>query len=116
MKGILGLIVCLTLNFNMYSAECESPVTKERFNTLLESVEAQKHDQQKYQLIVAYSKRECLTVEQMSKFVDQISEHKMKVSVVQATYMHLFDSENVDNLTIGFTEHEKLVVKKTTSK
>jgi len=112
MKGILGLITVFTISFSLHAADCEAPMSKERFNSLYKSVELKKGDQQKYLLVTAYAKRECISVKQLSHFLNLFDEHKMKVSLVQATYNDLFDIENVDQLTSDFTEHEKLVIQK----
>ena len=116
MKGILGLITVFTISVSLYATDCETPITKERFTLLYNTVELKKGDQQKYLLITAYAKRECITVNQLSDFLNLIEEHKMKVSLVQATYNDLFDIENVDQLTSDFTDHERLVIKKAEKK
>lgn len=112
MKGILGLIMAFTLSSSLYASDCETPVSKERFDSLLKTVELKKNDHQKYMLISAYTSRECISVKQLLSFMDLIDEHKVKVSIVQELYTSLFDSENVDQLTADFTEHEKRVIQK----
>jgi len=112
MKGILGLITVFTISFSLYATDCETPISKERFSSLYKSVELKKGDQQKYLLITAYAKRECITVKQLSGFLDLFDEHKMKISLIQATYNDLFDIENIDQLTSDFTEHERLMIQK----
>ena len=57
-----------------------------------------------------------MTVDQLASFIDLIEEHKVKVSTVQSAYNHLFDIENVEQLTKDFTEHEKLVIQKVITK
>jgi len=116
MKGILGLITVLAFSFSVHATDCNEPMSKERFTTLYKTVEVKQNDHQRYQLIVAYAKRECITVTQLASFLNLIEEHKVKVSTVQSTYKYLFDKENVDQLTVGFTEHEKLVVQKVIKK
>jgi len=116
MKGILGLITVLAFSFSVHATDCDKPMTKERFTSLYKTVEVKQDDHQRYQLIVAYAKRECMTVDQLGSFLDLIEEHKVKVSTVQSAYNHLFDIENVDKLTQGFTEHEKLVIQKVIKK
>ena len=116
MKGILGLITVLAFSFSVHATDCDKPMTKERFTSLYKTVEVKQDDHQRYQLIVAYAKRECMTVDQLGSFLDLIEEHKVKVSTVQSAYNHLFDIENVDKLTQGFTEQEKLVIQKVIKK
>lgn len=116
MKGILGLITVFAISFSVYATACDAPMSEERFASLYKTVELKKGDQQKYILITAYAKRECVSVEQLSKFLNLIEEQKLKVSAVQSTYNHLFDKENVHLLTSDFTEHEKLVIQKVIEK
>jgi len=116
MKGILGLIIVLTFSFSLHATDCNEPMSKERYTSLYKTVKVKHDDYQRYQLIVAYAKRECMTVSQLSSFLDLIEEHKVKVSTVQSTYNYLFDLENVDQLTQNFSEHEKLVIQKVIKK
>lgn len=116
MKGILRIITVLAFSFSVHANDCNEPITKERFTSLYKTVKVKQDDYQRYQLIVAYAKRECLTVSQLSSFIDLIEEHKVKVSTVQSAYNYLFDIENVDQLTKDFTEHEKLVIQKVIKK
>ena len=96
----------------MYASDCEVPISKERFDSLLKTVELKNNDYQKYMLISAYTNRECITVDHLLSFIDLINEHKVKVSIVQESYNSVFDKENIDQLMINFTEHEKSVVLK----
>ena len=116
MKGISGLITLFAISFSLHAADCESPTSKERFTSLYETVQLKKGDQQKYILITAYAKRECITVDQLSSFLDLIAEHKVKVSIIQASYNHLFDVENIEKLTVDFTKQEKFVIQKVINK
>ena len=112
MKGILGLIMAFTLSSSFYASDCEAPVSKERFDSLLKTVELKKNDYQKYMLISAYTNRECISVNQLLSFMDLIDEHKVKVSIVQELSNSVFDKENIDKLITDFTEHEKRVIQK----
>ena len=112
MKRILGLILTFTFSILLYASDCESPISKERFDSLLKTVELKKNDHQKYMLISAYTNRECISVNQLLSFIDLIVEHKVKVSIVQESYNSLFDKENIDQLMTNFTEHEKSVILK----
>ena len=112
MKRILGLIMAFTLSSSLYASDCEAPVSKERFDSLLKTVELKKNDYQKYMLISAYTNRECISVNQLLSFMDLIDEHKVKVSIVQELSNSVFDKENIDQLITDFTEHEKRVIQK----
>ena len=112
MKRILGLISAFILSASVYGSDCEVPISKERFDSLLKTVELKSNDHQKYMLISAYTNRECITVTQLLSFIDLIDEHKVKVSIVQESFNSVFDKENSDQLMINFTEHEKSVILK----
>ena len=112
MKRILGLILAFTFSISLYASDCEAPISKERFDSLLKTVELKKNDHQKYILISAYTNRECVSVNQLLSFMDLIDEHKVKVSIVQESYNSVFDKENRDQLITNFTEHEKSVILK----
>ena len=112
MKGILGLVTLFAMSFSLQAADCETATSEERFTSLYETVQLKQGDQQKYILITAYAKRECITVDQLSNFLELIDEHKIKISTIQAAYNHLFDIENIDQLIADFTEHEKFVIQK----
>ena len=112
MKGILALIMIFTFNVSLQASDCESPLSKERFDSLYKTLELAKSDHQKFRLITAYSSRECISVDQFLVFMDFISDRKVKVSLVQASYSFLFDQENIDKLVSDFTEHEKLAIQK----
>ena len=112
MKRILRLILVFTFSISLFASDCETPISKDRFNRLLKSVELKSNDYQKYILISAYTTRECITVNQLLSFIDLISEHKVKVSIVQESYNSVFDKENTDQLMTNFTEHEKSIILK----
>ncbi len=112
MKCILGLILTFTFSISLYAIDCEAPISNERFDRLLKSVELKSNDHQKYTLISAYTNRECITVNQLLNFIDLIDEHKVKVSIVQESYNSVFDKENTYKLMTNFTEHEKSVILK----
>ena len=112
MKRILGLILAFTFSISLYASDCEAPISKERFDSLLKTVELKNNDHQKYMLISAYSNRECISVNQLLSFIDLIDEHKVKVSIAQESYNSVFDKENIDQLMNNFTEHEKSVILK----
>ena len=112
MKRILVLILTITFSISLYASDCEAPISKERFDRLLKTVELKNNDHQKYMLISAYTNRECISVNQLLNFIDLIDEHKVKVSIVQESYNSVFDKENIDQLMTNFTEHEKSVVLK----
>jgi len=116
MKRVLGLITLFAISFSLHAADCESPVSKERFTSLYKTVELKKGDQQKYISITTYTKGECITVDQLSEFLGLIDEHKVKISIVQAAYNHLYDLENIDQLNTYFTEYEKSVIQKVAKK
>ena len=112
MKRILALILALTFSISLYAIDCEAPISKERFNSLLKTIELKNNDYQKYKLISAYTNRECITVSQLLSFIDLIDEHKVEISIIQESYNSLFDKENIDQLMTNFTEHEKNIVLK----
>ena len=112
MKRILGFITAFILSALVYGSDCEVPISKERFDSLLKTVELKSNDHQKYMLISAYTNRECITVTQLLSFIDLIDEHKVKVSIVQESFNSVFDKENTDQLMTNFTEHEKSVILK----
>ena len=112
MKRILGLISAFILSVSVYGYDCDVPISKERFDSLLKTVELKSNDHQKYILISAYTNRECITVTQLLSFIDLIDEHKVKVSIVQESFNSVFDKENTDQLMTNFTEHEKSVILK----
>mgnify|MGYP001457621989 FL=1 len=112
MKRILGLILAFNISISLFASDCDAPISKERFDRLLKSVELKSNDHQKYTLISAYTNRECITVNQLLNFIDLIDEHKVKVSIVQESYNSVFDKENTYKLMTNFTEHEKSVILK----
>ena len=112
MKRILVLILTFTFNTCFYAYNCETPISNERFESLFKTVKLKNNDHQKYILISAYINRECITVNQLLSFIDLISEHKVKVSIVKESYNSVFDKENINQLMTNFTEHEKSVILK----
>ena len=46
MKRILGFILAFTFNISMYASDCETPISKARFNSLLKAVELKNNDHQ----------------------------------------------------------------------
>ena len=112
MKRILGLILAFTISISLYASDCDAPISKERFDRLLKTIELKNNDYQKYMLISAYTNRECISVNQLMNFIDLIAEHKIKVSIVQESYNSVFDKENIDQLMTNFTDHEKSVILK----
>ena len=112
MKRILGLISAFILSVSVYGSDCKVPISKDRFDSLLKTVELKSNDHQKYMLISAYTNRECITVTQLLSFIDLIDEHKVKVSIVQESFNSVFDKENTEQLMTNFTEHEKSVILK----
>ena len=112
MKRILGLILAFNISISLFASDCDAPISKERFDRLLKTVELKNNDYQKYMLISAYTNRECISVNQLLNFIDLIGEHKIKVSIVQESYNSVFDKENIDQLMTNFTEHEKNIVLK----
>mgnify|MGYP001350851972 CR=1 FL=1 len=112
MKRILEFILVFIFSISLYASDCEEPISKERFDSLLKTVELKNNDHQKYMLILAYTKRECISVNQLLSFIDLIDEHKVKVSIIQESYNSVFDKENIDQLMTNFTEYEKSVILK----
>ena len=112
MKGILALIMIFTFNVSLQASDCESPLSKERFDSFYKTLELAKSDHQKFRLITAYSNRECISVDQFLVFMELISDRKVKLSLVQASSSLLFDQENVHKLVSDFTEQEKLAIQK----
>ena len=112
MKCIFGLIFIFTFSVSLYASDCEAPISKERFDSLLKTLELKSNDHQKYMLISAYTNRECITVNQLLSFIDLIEEHKVKISILQESYNSVFDKENTNQLMTNFTEHEKSVILK----
>jgi hypothetical protein len=116
MKAILGLLTAFTLSFSVFASNCEDPISKERFNGLYNNIEIQKNDQQRYQLIFAFANLECISVAQMTEFLNLITDHKLKFSVVKDTYKLLFDQDNRNLLLKGFSEREQMLINKEVSK
>ena len=116
MKGILGLLAAFTLSFSVIAGNCDEPISQDRFDGLYNNIEIQKNDQQRYQLIVAFANRECITVAQMTEFVALITDHKLKFSVVKDTYKLIFDKDQRVLLLDGFSGHEQMLINKEVSK
>tara|TARA_B110000977_G_C11047711_1_gene481183 strand:+ start:1081 stop:1431 length:351 start_codon:yes stop_codon:yes gene_type:complete len=116
MKGIFGLFAAFTLSFSVFAGNCEEPVSKDRFDGFYNNTEVQKNDQQRYQLILAFSSRECISVAQMTKLLTLITDHKIKFSVVKDTYKLLFDKDQRVLLLNDFSEHEQMLINKEVSK
>ena len=116
MKGILGLFAAFSISFSVFASNCEKAISQERFNGFYKNIEIQKNDQQRYQLILAFSNRECISVAQMMKFTSLITDHKIKFSVVKDSYNLLFDQENRAVLLKGFSAHEQTLINKEISK
>ena len=116
MKSILGLVAAFSLSFSVLASNCNEPISQARFDGFYNSIEIQKNDQQRYQMIIAFSNRECISVAQMSEFIALITDHKVKFSVVKDTYSLLFDKENRASLLKGFSEYEQTLINKEVSK
>lgn len=112
MKGILALIMVFTFNVSLQASDCETPLSKERFDSFYKTLKLAKSDHQKFRLITAYSSRECISVDQFLVFMELIIDRKVKLSLVQASYSLLFDQENTYKLVSDFTEQEKLAIQK----
>jgi hypothetical protein len=112
MKSILGLITVLSFSFSILASNCDKPISKDRFDGLYNSIVTQNNDQQRYQLVLAFANRECVSVNQMTEFVSLIEDHKIKFSLVKDTYQLLFDTENRALLLTEFSEHEQALIKK----
>ena len=116
MKSILGLLTAFSLSFSVLASNCNEPISQARFDGFYNSIEIQKNDQQRYQMILAFSNRECISVAQMIDFVSLISDHKLKFSVVKDTYNLVFDKENRTSLLEEFSEHEQMLINRETTK
>ena len=116
MKGILGLLAAFVISFSVYATDCEAPMSNERFTALYKSVELKKADQQRYRLIVAFSKRECFSVAQLSEVLSLVEEQKMKASITFEVYEYLYDKDNIQQITSEFTEQQKLMIQKAINK
>jgi hypothetical protein len=116
MKGILGLLAVFSLSFSVLASNCDTAISQERFDGFYKNIEIQKNDQQRYQLILAFSNRECISVIQMTEFLTLITDHKIKFSVVKDTYNLLFDTENRVLLLNDFSEYEQTLINKELNK
>jgi len=116
MKGILGLLAAFSISFSVFASDCDTAISQERFDGFYKNIEIQKNDQQRYQLILAFSNRECISVAQMTKFLSLITDHKLKFSVVKDTYSLLFDQSNRSLLLKGFSDHEQMLINKDLTK
>ena len=115
MKGILGLLTAFSLSFSVLASNCDTAISQERFDGFYKNIEIQKNDQQRYQLILAFANRECVSVAQMTEFLNLVTDHKLKFSVVKDTYKLLFDQDNRNLLLKGFSEHEQMLINKEVS-
>tara|TARA_B110000977_G_scaffold86089_1_gene114723 strand:+ start:62 stop:400 length:339 start_codon:yes stop_codon:yes gene_type:complete len=112
MKSILGLITAFSFSLCVLASNCDKPISKDRFEGLYNSIVTQKNDQQRYQLVLAFANRECVSVNQMIEFLSLVSDHKIKFSLVKDTYNLLFDADNRSLLLTEFSEHEQMLIKK----
>ena len=112
MKTVLSFFAILILSTTLSASNCDVPVTLERFNSLLESLNEDMPDQKKYILISAYAQRECFTVDQLILFLDVVVDHKIQISTAQSVFNFVYDSENLDKLLNRFTDYEKKIIKK----
>ena len=113
MKTVLSFFTILILSTTLSASNCDAPVTLERFNSLLKSLDKEVMvDQKKFILISAYAQRECFTVDQLILFLDVIVDHKIQISTAQAVFNLVYDSENLDKLLDRFSDYEKQIIKK----
>ena len=110
MKNILGVLIMFLISLSLVAKNCEEPISKDRFDLIHNSLTIKKNDQQRYQLVLAYAKRECLSAEQMNSFLELFTDSNIKFAVVQDTYKLLFDSENKKLLLEGFTERQQHLI------
>ena len=73
MKNILGVLIMFSISLSLVAKNCEEPISKDRFDLIYKSLTIKKNDQQRYQLVLAYAKRECLSAEQMNSFLELFS-------------------------------------------
>jgi hypothetical protein len=113
MKTVLSFFNILILSTTLSASNCNEPVTLERFNSLLESLDNKDMpDQKKYILISSYAQRECFSVDQLILFLDVVVDHKIQISTAQAVFNLVYDTENLDKLLNRFTDYEKKMIKK----
>ena len=110
MKNILGVLIMFSISLSLVAKNCEEPISKDRFDLIYKSLTIKKNDQQRYQLVLAYAKRECLSAEQMNSFLELFTDSNMKFAVVQDTYKLLFDSESKKFLLEDFTERQQHLI------
>jgi len=110
MKNILGVLIMFSISLSLVAKNCEEPISKDRFDLIHKSLTIKKNDQQRYQLVLAYAKRECLSAEQMNSFLELFTDSNMKFAVVQDTYKLLFDSESKKLLLEDFTERQQHLI------
>jgi len=110
MKNILGVLIMFSISLSLIASDCEEPISKDRFDLIYKSLTIKKNDQQRYQLVLAYAKRECLSAEQMNSFLELFTDPNMKFAVVQDTYKLLFDSESKKLLLEDFTERQQHLI------
>lgn len=110
MKNTLGFLLAFLISLSLVAKNCEEPISEDRFNALYKSLTIKKNDQQRYLLIVAYAKRECISAEQMKTFLKLFTDSKVKFSLVQNTYKLLFESESKMLLLEGFTDRQQHLI------
>lgn len=110
MKNTLGLLLVFLISLSLVAKNCEEPISKERFDSLYKSLTIKKNDQQRYQQVLTYAKRECLSAEQMKSFLKLFTDSKVKFSLVQDTYKLLFDSKSKKLLLEGFSERQQHLI------
>ena len=110
MKNILGVLIMFSISLSLIASDCEEPISKDRFDLIHNSLTIKKNDQQRYQLVLAYARRECLSAEQMKSFLKLFTDSKIKFSLVQETYNLLFDSESKKLLLEDFTERQQHLI------
>ena len=110
MKNILGVLIMFSISLSLVAKNCEEPISKDRFDLIYKSLTIKKNDQQRYQLVLAYAKRECLSAEQMNSFLELFTDSNIKFAVVQDTYNLLFDSESKKLLLEDFTERQQHLI------
>lgn len=110
MKNILGVLIMFSISLSLVAKNCEEPISKDRFDLIYKSLTIKKNDQQRYQLVLAFATRECLSAEQMNSFLELFTDSNMKFAVVQDTYKLLFDSESKKLLLEDFTERQQHLI------
>ncbi len=101
---------------NTFAANCDTPVSNERFVTLYESIDIKFSDSKKFKLIKDYMNRECFSVDQLNKCLGLLSERKLKVSLTHEVYHTIYDKENLKRITSQFSDNEIAVIEKNIKK